>query len=134
MPHSTSSVVARQAQSIRALSAATTATTATIFDHGPESIRTVIQKGYVISFLEGIYTPLERTLIDADRRELVMEARLAYQQVRREEFSSVVHEATGRTVRAFLSQNHVDPGIAVEIFVLEHEDGERSGVSEGASP
>jgi uncharacterized protein YbcI len=96
------------------------------FGRGPETIRTVIQKGFVISILEGIYTPLERTLLDADKHEIVMDARLAYQHVRRDHFSSFVEETTGRSVRAFLSQNHVAPDIAAEIFVLEPRDEEPS--------
>jgi uncharacterized protein YbcI len=96
------------------------------FGRGPESVRTVIQKSYVISFLEGIYSPLEKSLIDADKEDLVMESRLAYQQIRREAFTSVVEGATGQTVRAFLSQNHVAPDIAVEIFVLETNGDEPS--------
>lgn len=101
------------------------------FGRGPDTVRTVIQKGHVISFLEGIYTPLERSLLDADKHDLVMEARLAYQQIRREDFTSIVETTTGRTVRAFLSQNHVAPDIAVEIFVLETERDEPPDATPG---
>ncbi len=94
------------------------------FGRGPETVRTVIQRGYVITFLEGIYTPLEKSLIDADKVELVMESRHSYQQVRREQFKAVVEGITGRKVRAFLSQNHVAPDIAVEIFVLAPDGDE----------
>jgi hypothetical protein len=38
----------------------------------------------------------------------------------------LVESATGRKVRAFLSQNHIDPAIAVEIFVLDAEGGDEA--------
>ena len=34
-----------------------------------------------------------------------------------------VEEITGRKVEAFLSDNHLDPDVAVETFVLAREDG-----------
>jgi hypothetical protein len=34
-------------------------------------------------------------------------------------FVEAVESATGRKVHAFLSQNHIDPDLACEIFVLE---------------
>ena len=36
-----------------------------------------------------------------------------------EEFRSVVEDATGRKVIAYMSSIHVDPDLAVELFVLE---------------
>src|SRR4029079_10816939 len=44
------------------------------FGRGAGSVKTVIQGGYVITFLEDVYTPLERTLINAGKGDLVMEA------------------------------------------------------------
>jgi uncharacterized protein YbcI len=43
----------------------------------------------------------------------------------REDLVGLVEEITGRTVIAFLSDNHLDPDIAVESFVLgdQHDDG-----------
>jgi hypothetical protein len=38
----------------------------------------------------------------------------------------IVESVTGRKVRAFLSQNHIDPAIAVEMFVLEPEGGDEA--------
>jgi hypothetical protein len=36
-----------------------------------------------------------------------------------EEFRRIVEDATGRNVIAYMSSIHVDPDLAVEIFVLE---------------
>jgi uncharacterized protein YbcI len=42
----------------------------------------------------------------------------------RPEFTKAVEEITGRTVIAFMSQVHLDPDLAAEIFVLSPEDGD----------
>jgi uncharacterized protein YbcI len=98
------------------------------FGRGAGSVKTVINKGFVVTFLEEIYTPLEKTLIEGGRPDLVHEARLAFQLMMRETYTAIVEENTGRKVRAFLSQNHIGPDIAVEIFVLESEADETSDV------
>jgi uncharacterized protein YbcI len=49
------------------------------------------------------------------------------------EFRKVVEEATGRKVIAYMSSIHVDPDLAVEIFVLEPlEDPEEAEPTSGA--
>jgi uncharacterized protein YbcI len=104
------------------------------FGRGPTTVRTVIQKGYVISFLEGVYTPFERTLLDAGKTQEVMNARFAYQEAMRDEYVAIVEKTTGRKVRAFLSQNHVDPDIAAEVFVLEQDDVPSDTPDETSNP
>jgi uncharacterized protein YbcI len=89
------------------------------FGRGPTSVRTSIHNDYVITYLEGIYTPIERTLIEGGKQNILMDARLAYQELMREEFITIVEQNTGRKVRAFMSQNHVSPDIAAELFFLE---------------
>jgi|1186.fasta_scaffold372579_2 uncharacterized protein YbcI len=98
------------------------------FGRGAGSVKTVINRGFVITFLEEIYTPLERTMIEGGRADLVHEARLAFQAMMRETYVGIVEDATGRKVRAFLSQNHIGPDIAAEIFVLEAEPGDTSDI------
>jgi uncharacterized protein YbcI len=98
------------------------------FGRGAGSVKTVINRGFVITFLEEIYTPLERTMISGGRRDLVHEARLAFQLMMRDTYVGIVEEATGRKVRAFMSQNHIEPDIAVEIFVLESQPDETADV------
>lgn len=94
------------------------------FGRGASNVKTVIQKGFVVTFLEDIFTPFEKTLISGGHEQLVMEARFAFQQMKRDEYRKIVETATGRKVRAFLSQNHIDPPMAVEMFVLESEGGD----------
>ena len=94
------------------------------FGRGPGNVKTVIQKGFVITFLEDVYTPFEKTMISGGHTQLVLDGRFAFQQMMREKYIEIVEAATGRKVRAFLSQNHIDPAIAVEMFVLEAERGD----------
>ena len=93
------------------------------YGRGASRARTVMGADYVICFLEGIYTPVERTLIEAGRFDAVQETRAAFQETMREKFSDAVEQAVGRKVIGFLSQVHVDPDLAVETFVLESRDG-----------
>ena len=88
----------------------------------------------MITFLEDIYTANERALIDGGKANLVFESRFALQKLAREEYIRIIEEATGRTVRAFLSQNHVSPDIAAEIFMLEPEADEPAVVLGAAAP
>jgi uncharacterized protein YbcI len=74
---------------------------------------------YVICFLEDIYTPLERTLIDAGRFDTVQQTHNAFQAVMRDKFTDAVEQLVRRKVIGFLSQVHVDPDLAVETFILE---------------
>jgi len=88
---------------------------------GARTTRTVIQHNYVITFLEDIYTPVERTLIAAGRGDVVIDTRNAFQLVMRERFVAAVEVVMKRKVVAFLSQVHIDPDISAEIFVLEED-------------
>jgi len=97
------------------------------YGRGATRARTVMGADYIICFMEDIYTPVERTLIDAGRFLAVQETRSAFQDTMREKFSDAVEELTGRNVVGFLSQVHVDPDLSVETFILEP-------IGNGASP
>src|SRR3954453_15111766 len=73
------------------------------FGRGASRTRTVMGADYVICFLEDIYTPVERTLIEAGRFPAVQETRSAFQDTMRENFSASVEKITGRNVIGFLS-------------------------------
>jgi len=93
------------------------------YGRGASRVRTVMGADYVITFLEDIYTPVERTLIEAGRFEAVRETRSAFQDTMQERFTSEVEQLVGRKVVGFLSQVHVDPDLAVETFILEPDGG-----------
>jgi uncharacterized protein YbcI len=72
-----------------------------------------------VSILRGGFTRVERTLIDTGQIESVYQMRRSFQQAMEGEFSQVVEEATGRKVIAYMSSIHIDPDLAIELFVLE---------------
>jgi uncharacterized protein YbcI len=92
------------------------------YGRGASRARTVMSADYIICFLEDIYTPVERTLIDAGRFEAVQATRHAFQDTMRDNFVEAVERVAGRKVVGFLSQVHVDPDLAVETFILEPTD------------
>jgi uncharacterized protein YbcI len=89
------------------------------YGRGATTTRTLYQRNFVIAFLEDIYTPVERTLIEAGSHEDVKTTRQAFQMAMRERFSAAVEEITGRRVLQFMSQVSFEPDMAAEIFVLE---------------
>jgi uncharacterized protein YbcI len=96
------------------------------YGRGPTTTRTIIQRNYVVCFLEGIYTPVERTLIEAGRTDTVRETRNIFQDAVGPKFREAVEEATGRSVIAFMSQVSFDPDMAAEVFVLEPQGEDRA--------
>ena len=96
------------------------------YGRGPTKARTVMGEDYAMCVLENIYTPAERTLIDAGKADQVAGIRDTFQTVARGEFIGAVEEITGRRVRAFLSQVHWDPDVAVEIFLFDPLPSEAS--------
>lgn len=86
---------------------------------GPSQVRTVVGHDHIIVFLEDLLTPVERTLLDGGEQAAVRETRLAFQRAMREQFVALIEQASGRKVRAFLSQVHFEPDLSVEVFVLE---------------
>ena len=89
------------------------------YGRGPDSVRTILGEDHVICFLEDIYTPAERTLVEAGELQAVRDSRHAFQRAMESRFTDAVEGTTGRTVRAFLSQTHIAPDISCEVFVLE---------------
>jgi hypothetical protein len=68
---------------------------------------------------------VEETLIDRGEASAVEGFRRTFQDAMESQFVDVVEEATGREVTAYMSQVHVDPNVAVELFLLAPSDGDR---------
>jgi len=85
---------------------------------GPTKARTYINEDLVTVVLQDTLTKAERTLVDHDRRELVLSTRRAFQDAMEDDFVAGLREILGRDTVAFLSANHADPDYAVETFIL----------------
>ena len=91
------------------------------YGKGPTRAKSYLINDTIICLLEEGFTTVERTLIDEGRGEAVHEIRRTFQQAMERQFTEVVEESTGRKVIAYLSQVHVDPDLAVELFMLAPE-------------
>jgi uncharacterized protein YbcI len=94
---------------------------ATYYGKGPLRAKTYIIDNLVVCVLEETFTRAEKTLIDRGDREAIQGIRRHFQDAVREEFIGVVEQATGRRVRAFLSDTDVVNDISVETFLLAEE-------------
>ncbi len=90
---------------------------------GPTQAHTVINDNVVIVVLRDTLLKAERNLVNDGQGEAVMSMRRRYQATMRDELVAAVTEQTGRKVEAFLSDNVIDPDVAVEVFVLEPREG-----------
>jgi uncharacterized protein YbcI len=86
---------------------------------GPTKARTTIRDNVVVVLLEHTLSKGEQVLVEKGRGENVLALRREYQEAMREESSARVAEITGQSVIAMMSANHLDPELAVEIFVLD---------------
>jgi uncharacterized protein YbcI len=86
---------------------------------GPTKAKTVISEDLVTILVADTLTRGERTLVDNDDAGEVLQLRHHYQRIMRAELVAVVERQLKRKVIAFMSQNHIDPDLAVEVFVLE---------------
>jgi uncharacterized protein YbcI len=86
---------------------------------GPTKAKTLINDEVVTVLLADTLTKGERTLVADGRSDRVLQLRHDYQQTMREDLIAIVESQLERKVIAFMSQNHIDPDLAVEVFVLE---------------
>ena len=97
---------------------------------GPTKAHTHISGDLVAVVLRDTLTKGERSLVRDGRVELVLDTRKAYQMTMGPSLIDAVEEIIGRKVIAFMSDNHIDPDIAVETFILEptNDDNGDGGV------
>ena len=105
---------------------------AQFYGRGPTKARTFLRDEYALTLLEDVFTTAERTLIRAGRGTHVQSTWLAFQDLMRGEFVGVVERVTGRTVRAFMPSIHVDPEIAMEVFLFEPAESHEGHRAEDA--
>lgn len=85
---------------------------------GPVRARTTIDENLVVCVLGDTLTKAEQQLVDAGRSKVVLRGRRAMQDTLADDAIAMVSELTKREVVAFMSNNHIDPDLAVETFVL----------------
>ena len=86
---------------------------------GPTKAKTLINGDVVTVVLADTLTTGERKLVENGHPDRVIELRHDYQLLMRDDLVAIVERQLDRKVIAFMSQNHIDPDLAVEVFVLE---------------
>jgi uncharacterized protein YbcI len=89
---------------------------------GPTKARTSIDGDVVTTLMADTLTKGERSLVADGRGQLVLDLRKAFQSTMRDDLVAGVEQVMQRKVVAFMSDNHIDPDFAVEVFVLAPED------------
>lgn len=86
---------------------------------GNATATTYVLDDYVLSVLDVDLMPSEKLLVSAGREDLVHLARREFQRAIDSTYIAAIERATGRTVEAFVSDIHVEPAFAFELFKLE---------------
>jgi uncharacterized protein YbcI len=86
---------------------------------GPTKAKTTLGDNAVFVVLQDSLTRGERTLAGAGEGAVVLDLRRRWQRVMEARISREIEALTGRQVIGFMSDNHIDPDLAVEVFVLE---------------
>jgi uncharacterized protein YbcI len=102
-----------------AISAAIVGLYAGVYGRGTTRARTFIEDDVVVCLLEDMLTPDELRLVEGGGFREVIDARVAFQEETKDEFSAAVERLTGRRVVAFLSANQTSSAVACELFFLE---------------
>jgi uncharacterized protein YbcI len=88
------------------------------YGHGPTRVKSYYEDDLVVCILRGGYSRVEQTLLGGGRGSAVIEQRMHFQDMMREQFEGVVEGATGREVIGFMSGNQQDPDMMCEVFIL----------------
>jgi uncharacterized protein YbcI len=86
---------------------------------GPKKAFSVHNGNVLVTILEEVLTPAERRLASDGESDAVLQMRSLYQRNMATELKKAIEAITGREVVAVMSDNHLDPDIAVETFILD---------------
>jgi uncharacterized protein YbcI len=101
---------------------------------GPTKARTIHSGRLVLCVLENTMTKAEQSLASGGHNEFVLRMRHALQHTMQKDLTAALEALTHRKVVAFMSDNHIEPDFAAEVFVLDepmHEAAEVSAPLDG---
>ena len=78
----------------------------------------LLSSDLLVCVLGGVYTDVEKTMIELQCSTIVRETRSAFQTAMQHKFIAAVERLTGRDVLAFISNHSVGPDMEVELFML----------------
>ena len=94
---------------------------------GPTKVRSVIDHSSVTILMSDTLTLGERRLVETGKSDSVLRTRHDLQLAMRDDLVKLVEDTLDRKVVAFMSDNHIDPDMAVEVFVLERAERPDAG-------
>ncbi len=86
---------------------------------GPTKGQAFFRNNMVVVVLEDTLTRAERSLVADGKEDMVLGMRRQFQRTMSDDLVSAIEELTGCSVVAFMSDNHIDPDVAAELFVLD---------------
>jgi uncharacterized protein YbcI len=85
----------------------------------PVTAKTMLLGGDLLAcVMGGVYTDVEKTMIELQRTTVVQETRSLFQHAMQHRFIAEVERLSGRDVLAFISNQHVGPDMEIELFML----------------
>ena len=85
----------------------------------PASVKTMLlAEDLLACVLGGVYSDVEKTMIELQRAPIVKGTRSAFQQAMQRQFVGEVERLAGRRVETFISDSHVGPDLEIELFFL----------------
>lgn len=107
-------------ETLRAVSDAMVVLHERYYHRAPVTAKTrLLGDDLLVCVLGGVYTDVEKTMIELQRSTIVQETRSAFQIATQKRFIDQVERLTGRGVLAFISNQHVGPDMEVEVFLLK---------------
>ncbi len=90
---------------------------------GPKRAYSFYQGNVVVTVMQEVMAQAERSLADDGDGDAVLEMRRLYQRAMEAELKERVEALTDRKVTAFMADNHLEPDMAVKVFVLDEPLG-----------
>ncbi len=92
------------------------------YGRGPTRTKSYYADDLVVCVLRGGFSRVEETLVEGGRGPAVIEQRMAFQELMRGRFETVIEHATDRRVIGFMSGNQQHPDMMCEVFILAPTD------------
>lgn len=86
---------------------------------GPSKGQAFFRDRVIVVVMEETLTKAERSLADSGREDHVLAMRQEFQRTMEADLVAAVEGLTGCRVAAFMSDNHIAPDMAAELFVLD---------------
>ena len=85
----------------------------------PVTVKTQLMGDEMLAcVMHGVYTEVEKTMIETQRQSIVQETRSAFLNAMEHRLIAEVENLSGRSVTDFMTNSHVGPDLEIKLFVL----------------